>query len=130
MNVRRMSGFTLLEVVIAFAILGLSLSALYGVFASSLSRVRRNAQLSEGTLIAQSLLARAGSEIPAEQASYQGEWHGYGYQLTQEWVSRPANHAARTQLLLRATARVWWAGNSASRGLELSTLKIVPKVQR
>jgi general secretion pathway protein I len=128
MSMRRMSGFTLLEVIIAFAILGLSLSALYGVFASALARTRRDAQLNEGTLIAQSLLARAGLELSTAQDSYAGDWNGYSYLLTQEWVNPPAKQSGRTTPLLRATARIHWNSSSGARDLEISTLKIVPRM--
>jgi len=128
MSMRRMSGFTLLEVIIAFAILGLSLSALYGVFANALARTRRDAQLNEGTLIAQSLLARAGLELSTAQDSYAGDWNGYRYQLTQEWVRSPTRQSGRTTPILRATAQVRWNSSSGERDLEISTLKIVPRV--
>jgi len=121
-----MRGFTLIEVVIAFAILGLSLAALYGAFASALSRAQRDAHFSEAMLIAQSLLARAGSEFPLTQPSYRGEWNSYRYELSQE----PVNHAppsASTVHTVRVTARVRWPGSTASRDIEISTLKLVWK---
>jgi general secretion pathway protein I len=130
MSASGMRGFTLIEVVIAFAILALSLSALYAAFANALSRAQRDAQLSEGTLIARSLLARAGSELSAAQGSYQGEWNNYKYELTQQSVSLPAQQSPLTLPLLRVTARVWWSGNYGLREINLSTLELAPKVQQ
>ena len=130
MSASRMRGFTLIEVVIAFAILGLSLSALYAAFANALSRAQRDAQLSEGTLIARSLLSRAGSELPAAQGSYRGEWNNYHYELTQQSVSPPAKQPPFTLPVLRVTARVWWSGSSGPREINISTLKLAPKVQQ
>ena len=126
MRDRQIRGFTLIEVMIAFAILGLSLSSLYGVFAGSLSRMRRDAQLAEGTLLAQSLLSRAGLEFPALQESYQGEWEGYNYQLTQHWMDTSDN-SARTPQLLRVTARVRRGSGSGPVDIELATIKLVPR---
>jgi general secretion pathway protein I len=122
-----MRGFTLIEVVIAFAILALSLAALYGAFESALARARRDAHFSEGTLIAQSLLARAGSEFPYAQANYRGEWNSYTYELTQEMVSQPARPSAFTQPTVRVTARVSWTAGTGSHDIEISTLKLVSK---
>jgi general secretion pathway protein I len=122
-----MRGFTLIEVVIAFAILGLSLAALYGAFASALSRAQRDAHFSEAMLIAQSLLARAGSEFPLTQPSYRGEWNSYRYELSQEPVNQSAGPAASTVRTVRATARVRWPGKTGSRDMETSTLKLVWK---
>ena len=72
MTARRDAGFTLIEMVIAFAILGLSLSALYATFQSALSRTRHDAHLSEATMLARSVLARAGTEWPMIEGSSQG----------------------------------------------------------
>jgi len=124
-----MRGFTLIEVVIAFAILGLSLATLYGAFATALSRARRDAQFSEATMIAQSLLARSGSEFAAEQTHYRGEWNGYGYQLSQEIVSPGKGQATLALPTLHASARVSWTGSNGPRQIEMSALKLVWKAQ-
>jgi general secretion pathway protein I len=127
MSAAEMRGFTLIEVVIAFAILALSLAALYGAFESALSRSRRDARFGEATLIAQSLLARGGSEFPSAQGNYRGQWNSSTYELTQETVSHAARPSAFTQPTVRVTARVWWTGNTGSRDIEISTLKLVSK---
>jgi general secretion pathway protein I len=126
----RMRGFTLLEVVIAFAILGLSLAVLFGAFQTALSRSRRDAQLSEATLLAQSLLARAGTELTIEQPGQDGEWSGYRYVLTQEAVAAPSLQRAVTIPTQRVTVRVSWVSGSGTHEIEISTLKLARKVSR
>jgi general secretion pathway protein I len=123
---RHIRGFTLIEVVIAFAILGLSLSVLYGAFATALARTQRDAQLSEGRLIAQSLIARAGWEFPVAQDSHTGEWNGYSYRLTQQVVNPSVKRNPNTLSPVRVTARVSW-GSGGSRQVELSTMKLLPE---
>ena len=120
----RMRGFTLLEVVIAFAILGLSLAVLYGAFQTALSRSRRDAQLSEATLLAQSLLARAGTELTIEQSGQDGEWSGYRYLLTQEAVAASSLQPTITLPTRRLTVRVSWITGSGTHEIEISTLKL------
>jgi general secretion pathway protein I len=124
----RQRGFTLIEAVIAFAILGLSLSALYGAFGAALSRTRRDAKLSEATLIAQSLLARAGTELPASSGHFTGEWQDYRYELSQQ-ISSASRPGIPTVQTAQVTARVTWAGSSGQRELEISALELVPVVR-
>jgi general secretion pathway protein I len=129
MNSRRCAnGFTLIEMVIAFAILGLSLSALYATFQSSLSRTGHDAHLSEATLIARSLLARAGTEWPLTEGSSQGEWSEYAYKLTENKSAAPANEPPFTVPTVRVTATVTWSEFAGKRSFSLSTLKLQPWV--
>jgi general secretion pathway protein I len=127
MNSRRTaSGFTLIEMVIAFAILGLSLSALYATFQSALSRTGHDARLSEATLLARSILARAGTEWPLSEGSSQGEWSEFAYELDEHKQVAPANEVPFTLPVVKVTATVTWAEFSGKRSFSLSTLKLQP----
>jgi general secretion pathway protein I len=127
---QRIRGFTLIEVVIALAILGLSLGVLYGALENALARTRRDERLSEGTLVAQSLLSRAGLEFPMIPGTVQGEWNGYSYTLTQQSVAPPAGQPQYTLPPVRVIANVTWVEGGRSRDISLSTLKLLPKAER
>jgi general secretion pathway protein I len=71
-NVRRQSGFTLLEVVVAFAIFALSVGALYESFAGSLRRTLKAEVEERAWLSAQSLL----TEIRVRPAPWPAEEEG------------------------------------------------------
>jgi general secretion pathway protein I len=71
-NVPRQSGFTLLEVVVAFAIFALSVGALYESFAGSLRRTLKAEAQERAWLSAQSLLA----EIRVRPAPWPAEEEG------------------------------------------------------
>jgi general secretion pathway protein I len=120
-----MRGFTLIEVMIAFAILGLALGALYGAFENALARSRHDVRFREGTMIAQSLLARAGSEIPRGQDNYREDWNGYTYELTQEPASSAEGSSAVLQPSVRVTTTVRWSEGGKSREIRISTLELV-----
>src|SRR5450432_4058180 len=109
MNSRRAGGFTLIEMVIAFAILSLSLSALYATLQNSLSRTRHDAHLSEATLLARSLLARAGTEWALIEGSSQGEWNEYAYELAEHKSVAPPNQPPITLPTIQVTASVTWS---------------------
>ena len=65
-------GFTLVEVLVAFAILALSLTGLYRLFGDSIGQTERSDMRREALLIAQSKLA----EIGARQLTAPGETGG------------------------------------------------------
>ena len=71
---RRARGFTLLEVIIAFALLGLALTLLLGSLSGGAKQVRDAELRTRAVLHAQSLLAQAGVDAPLQVGSQQGDW--------------------------------------------------------
>ena len=126
MRRRHARGFTLIEMVVAFAILGLSLSVLYAAFESALLRTRHDARLAEGMLLAQSLLARAGAEWRLASGSQQGEWSGFSYTLAERTLAAPPHQPPYTLPTIRVTASVSWSELAGARSVSLSTLKLLP----
>ena len=66
-------GFTLLEVLVAFTILGLSLGVLLQTFAVGLRNTALSEEYTLATLHAESLLAKIGVEESLQEGSLQGE---------------------------------------------------------
>lgn len=64
-NRRRQGGYTLLEVVVAFAILVLSLSALFQSFSMTLGRSEKARNQGRALLLAESTRDRIGGDLPA-----------------------------------------------------------------
>ncbi|MEX2616565.1 MAG: hypothetical protein WD767_10750 [Alphaproteobacteria bacterium] len=62
-------GFTVIEALVAFAILAGVLGAAYGIYADGLRRTARVAGIAEATAEAENLLARLGVELPLEDAA-------------------------------------------------------------
>jgi general secretion pathway protein I len=124
MSARDARGFTLIEMVIAFAILGLSLSALYATLQNALSRTRHDARFSEATLFARSLLTRAGTEWPLIDGSTTGKAGGLEYELTELTIKAPPDQPPFTLPTVQVTARVSWPELAGRRSISLSTLKL------
>jgi general secretion pathway protein I len=125
LNTRHSCGFTLIEMVVAFAILGLTLAVLYSVFESALSRSHHDARLSEGTLVAQSLLARAGVEWPLAEGTRAGEWNGFSYQLAVQATALDRGQHFTTVPTVHVRATVVWPESAGRRSISLSTLKFL-----
>jgi general secretion pathway protein I len=124
MNTDRVRGFTLIEMVIAFAILGISLSALYATLQNALSRTRHDARLSEATLFARTLLARAGTEWPLIDGSTTGEEGGLEYELSELTIKAPPDQPPFTIPTVQVTVIVSWPELAGKRSISLSTLKL------
>jgi len=124
MNARFTQGFTLIEMVIAFAILGMTLTVLYGSFENAMLRTRHDARLSEGTMLAQSLLSRAGSEWPLIDGTHDGKTNGYSYTLIEQTAVPAEDEPPYTIPTVRIIASVNWAEGGTRRSISLSTFKL------
>jgi general secretion pathway protein I len=65
-------GFTLIEILIAFAILAVSLAVLFQSFSSGLDAVTRTERATSAILLARSTMDRIGTEIPLIPGEHSG----------------------------------------------------------
>ena len=70
---RAQAGFTLIEILVAFAVLGLVAGAVLSVFSAAPGRISRAENERLVVLAAKSILARVGNEQPVEAGEWQGE---------------------------------------------------------
>jgi len=74
-------GFTLVEVLIAFAILLLALGALLPVYSEMIDHAARAAEEGRATALAQTILDRVGADLPLADGRVDGESEGFGWHL-------------------------------------------------
>lgn len=97
---RRDAGFTILEVLVALAILALSLIALYRALGSAYSGARRVGLQDEAMAVGQSQIARVGNDLALGPGKLEGKLsRGYTWRLVVEDIT-----AARSSLLFRRYA--------------------------
>jgi general secretion pathway protein I len=130
---RRQSGFTLIEIVVAFVLLALVLSTAFEIFASGLRRAGELEAQSRAIVIAQSRLAATGLEQPlaegsAQGASEDGRFH-WTVTVTPSAEGQPPADQPQpgpgTYMLFRVEVRVDWEGGDArARSYSLATLGI------
>jgi general secretion pathway protein I len=77
---RHARGFTLLEVLVAFALLAIALTLLLGTLSGAARQVGQADARTRAVLHAQSLLTSVGIESPLQEGRQQGRWEQGRYQ--------------------------------------------------
>jgi len=77
----RQSGFSLMEILVAFSILSISLGALLSVFGQGLRIAATSKHYSEAAIIAESRFAEVGSVQPLESMHDQGSSGNYQWEV-------------------------------------------------
>lgn len=129
-------GFSLLEILVAFSILALSLGVLMQIFSGSLRNADVTRDQAQAVALAQSLLALTGMEatLTAGQSAGVLDEKFRWLLRVNPFVQEPRTgetEAVRAPLLLdlwEVTVRVAWGGDSRlpERALTLTTLRVQP----
>ncbi|TWI05056.1 general secretion pathway protein I [Luteimonas cucumeris] len=127
----RQRGYTLIEVIVAFAILALALTLLLGSLSGAARQVRWSADAGRAALHAQSLLDQTGVGESLQPGQSSGEFEGGRYRWTLDVApyadpSRP-NAAAfepGAPQLLRLALQVEWGDAGPRQRLRLQTLRL------
>lgn len=131
-SVRHARGYTLIEVLVAFAVLALALTVLLGTLSGATRQVRWSADSGRAALHAQSLLAQAGVGEVLVAGRRDGELEGgrYRWQLDVEpWADpllagSPLSDPFGAQMMaLRLT--VEWGDGGPRERLQVESLRLV-----
>jgi prepilin-type N-terminal cleavage/methylation domain-containing protein len=123
---REQKGFTLIEVIVAVAILGLTGSALFSLFGRSIDNIRRMEELHSYQLAGEEVMNRVLllGRVPAA-----GEVRGRLDQIDADWTVRivpwiPDTLEGRPdQAIVRIEVEIAWDGRSGRRNLLLETIR-------
>jgi general secretion pathway protein I len=125
----RMRGYTLLEVIVAFALLALALTLLLGSLSSAARQVHWADGAGRATLYAQSLLDQAGVGAPLEAGTRSGSFENERYRWTlavRPYVDPARNAVAMTAdgaQLFQLDLHIDW-GPAAAQQLQVQTLRL------
>ena len=130
---RRQRGFTLIEVIIAFALLALALTLLLGSLSGGARQIRQANMTSHATLHAQSLLAQIGVGENLQPGRSGGTFAESGYVWTLEVAPYqdallPARQADPSAVRLMQLRLVVLWGEAPAERLQMDTLRLVPPV--
>lgn len=120
-RVKRSAGFSLLELLVAMAVMGLSLAMIYQVDVGVLRGVGDQTAHQRATVLAQSLLD-ARDAVPAAGWHEQGQDAGYSWSVASTPLPLPQGLDAKTPVLHEVAITVRWQGRQGPRELALTTL--------
>ncbi len=123
----KQQGFSLLEVLVAFVVMGLVVGVLLQLFGSSMRGVALSDEYSFAVQVAESRMAAIGNEIEVEEGSVSGEEKGSGYrwEVLMEALE-PDEKMEKVPLplqLYRVEVIVTWKSGDKPREFHLSSLR-------
>ncbi|HEV8693948.1 MAG TPA: prepilin-type N-terminal cleavage/methylation domain-containing protein [Lysobacter sp.] len=132
-GVKAQRGYTLIEVIVAFALLAGALTLLLGTLSGAARQVRGSADAGRAALHAQSLLSQLGVGTPLKPGSDSGEFEKGRYRWAveiQRWndPTQPTNAPLDLSAprLLEVRIGVEWGDGGPRERLLLRTLRLVP----
>jgi general secretion pathway protein I len=134
LKANRQRGFSLLEILIAFSILALSLGILLKIFSAGVNTAGVAEEYTAAVQIAESLMAQTGVETPLQPSETAGLKHEkYHWRVAVspfQFTAGNLDVTAIPAVLFKVKVTVnWGAGNvGAGRQVELSSLKLANKV--
>jgi general secretion pathway protein I len=121
----RERGFSLLEVVVAFAILALTLGVLMQIFSHAMNTTALSGTYSRAATLAEARLNTVGLEIPLEPGSHSGDGEdGLQWLVVIEDYELSDVPWEPTLLPYLVTSVVSWETARGSRQVSLSTLRL------
>ncbi|MGZ8158905.1 type IV pilus modification PilV family protein [Methylobacter tundripaludum] len=132
MKANRQRGFSLLEILIAFSILALSLGILLKIFSAGVNTAGVAEEYNEAGQIAESLMAQTGVETALRPNEATGLEKGkYRWRVSVspfQFTAENLDVNAITAVLFKVKVTVNWGDDNADgRQVELVTLKLVNK---
>jgi general secretion pathway protein I len=132
-NLRHTSqdGFTLIEVLVALAILSVSLGVLMRVMSVNLERVRVNQSDTTATLLLQSVISGLGQTIPLQAGVVEGHFSdGFDWRVEIAPYGTEADQTAWIVAPYAVTAFVIWHQGLRDRFVTAQSMRFGPKEAR
>jgi general secretion pathway protein I len=128
---RQQAGFTLVEVIVALAMLSIGLTVLLGLISSSLRQAADAERMAEAGSLAQSLMAEIGVDLPISLQERDGHFaNGYRWHLKMSPYGNAQEQEEWPIGVYTISAEVEWRDSERRRSYALTTLRLGPRQVR
>lgn len=120
-------GFTLIEILVAFMILALSLTVIFRIFSGGLRNVALSEDYARAVLVAESKLSAIGVSEPLEAGVTSGEWNARfrWERVVEDYLPWEQDKELAAPLLAyRVTVNVDWEHAGRTRQITLSSVRL------
>lgn len=125
------AGFTLVEVIVALAMLSAGLILVLGLISSSIGRAASAERMVEAGLMARSLLAEVGTYLPIRSEDLKGKYsNGYRWHLKMRPYGDVEKRDEAPVELYTISTEVEWGEGGERRAYTITTLRLGPRVAR
>jgi general secretion pathway protein I len=125
------AGFTLVEVIVALAMLSIGLSVLLGLISGSLRQTANAERMAEAGSLAQSLMAEVGTDLAIKLEERDGQFsNGYRWHLRMLPYGDAKEREEWPVGLYMISTEVEWQEDTQRRSYALTTLRLGPKAVR
>jgi general secretion pathway protein I len=122
------AGFTLVEVIVAMAILSVGLGCLMTMIGNTLRQTGQADRLAEAGALAQSLLARLGPELALGERQDAGQFdNGFHWRLNSERFGDAGDQQQWPMSAYKVSVNIGWQDGFRERSFVLTTLRLGPK---
>jgi len=122
------AGFTLVEIAVALAVLSVCLGVLLSTISNGVRRTAEAERAAEAGSLAQSLLAKVGSELPIREGEAAGQFaDGLRWRVRMERYGDAADRQQWPVSAYRISAEVSWGHDIQDHLVVLTTLRLGPK---
>jgi general secretion pathway protein I len=119
------SGFTLIEILVSLAILGISLSVLLNMFSTGLDLAQRTQAETVASGLAESVADELGTAIPLHEGDTSGRFDDrYSWQVRAVPYGSAEDRQSWPSNALLVTVVVRWQDGDRPRSLSLTTLRL------
>lgn len=119
------AGFTLVEVIVALAMLSAGLSLLLGLISSGLQRTAAAERMAEAGSLAQSLMSKVGTELPIRSEERDGQYpRGYRWRVKMLPYGDGKEPERAPFSLYTISTEVEWGEGAEKRSYVLTTLRL------